>query len=131
MKIPSVPAVALVLLAVGAPVANSADPVPAASAAARPPSAARGRKLYMTVGCVHCHGSEGQGSTAGAKLAPDPLSAEAIAAFIRTPNTQMPAYSAAVLGDADVADIAAFLRSLRPPKAADDIPALRALKAAP
>lgn len=120
------------LLAAGAlSPAMAAEPAARALAAARQSSVARGRQLYVTVGCVHCHGSEGQGSTAGTRLAPDPLPAEAIAAFIRTPNTQMPAYSAKVLGDADVADIAAFLRSIKPAKSADDIPALRALKGAP
>jgi mono/diheme cytochrome c family protein len=107
-------------------VASAAD-----ADAARTPSVARGRQLFSTVGCVHCHGSEGQGSTAGLRLAPDPLPAEAIAAFIRATNTQMPAYSAVVLSDADVADIAAFLRSIKPAKPADAIPALKALKAAP
>jgi mono/diheme cytochrome c family protein len=82
----------------------------------------------MTVGCVHCHGSAGQGSNSGTRLAPEPLPAEAIAAFIRATNTQMPAYSAQVLGDADVADIAAFLRTVPAAKPADAIPALRALK---
>jgi mono/diheme cytochrome c family protein len=103
----------------------------AAEPAARAPSAERGRQLFMSVGCRHCHGTDGQGSGAGAKLAPDPLPAEALAAFIRATNTQMPAYSAQVLGDADVADIAAYLRTVKPAKAADSIPALRALKAGP
>ena len=103
----------------------------AADPAARAPSAERGRQLFMSVGCRHCHGTDGQGSGAGAKLAPDPLPAEALAAFIRATNTQMPAYSAQVLGDADVADIAAYLRTVKPAKAADSIPALRALKAGP
>ena len=103
----------------------------AAEPASRAPSAERGRQLFMSVGCRHCHGTDGQGSGAGAKLAPDPLPAEALAAFIRATNTQMPAYSAQVLGDADVADIAAYLRTVKPAKAADSIPALRALKAGP
>ena len=114
-------------LALVAPAAVAAE----RASASRAPDAARGRQLFVTVGCRHCHGTEGQGSGAGLRLAPEPLSAEAIAVFIRTPNTQMPAYSAAVLGDADVADIAAYLRSIKPGKRADDIPALRALKAAP
>jgi mono/diheme cytochrome c family protein len=91
------------------------------------PSVARGRQLYMSVGCVHCHGTEGQGSTAGARLAPEPLPAAALAQFIRTTNTTMPAYSEKVLGDADVADIAAFLASLPAPKPVERIPALRDL----
>lgn len=92
------------------------------------PSAARGRQLYLSVGCVHCHGTQGQGSTAGARLAPEPLPAAALAQFIRATNTTMPAYSEKVLGDADVADIAAFLASLPPPKPVERIPALRDLE---
>ena len=123
----------IVVVAAAAPrVASAAEARARAGAdggtATRAPSAARGRQLFMTVGCVHCHGSAGQGSNSGTRLAPDPLPAEAIATFIRAPNTQMPAYSAAVLSDADVADIAAFLRTVPAAKPADEIPALRALK---
>lgn len=120
--------IARTLLAIGLCTYGLATAADAAEPAARAPSAARGQQLYMTVGCVHCHGSAGQGSNSGARLAPDPLPAEAIAAFIRTTTTQMPAYSAKVLSDADVADIAAFLRTIPAARPADAIPALRALK---
>jgi mono/diheme cytochrome c family protein len=106
--------------------ARSADRVAAPSTA---PSAARGRQLYLSVGCVHCHGTQGQGSTAGTRLAPEPLPAAAIAQFIRATNTTMPAYSAKVLGDADVADIAAFLATIPPARPVTGIPALRDLRA--
>jgi mono/diheme cytochrome c family protein len=101
------------------------------SASAAEPSVERGRTLYMSVGCVHCHGTMGQGSNAGLKLAPDPLPAEAIAQFIRATNTQMPAYSADVLSDDAVADIAAFLATIPVSKSADQIPALKALMRKP
>ena len=110
--------------------ATGADPGPAAGPV-RAPSVARGRELYMTVGCRHCHGTEGQGSNSGTRIAPDPLPAEAMATFIRATHTAMPAYDARVLGDADVADIAAYLRTIKPAKPADEIPALRLLKPAP
>jgi mono/diheme cytochrome c family protein len=100
----------------------------AAAGKSSAPSAARGRQLFMSVGCVHCHGSQGQGSFAGARLAPEPLPAAALAQFIRATNTTMPAYSEKVLGDADVADIAAFLASLPAPKPVERIPALRDLQ---
>jgi ubiquinol-cytochrome c reductase cytochrome c subunit len=97
-------------------------------AMAAEPSASRGRALYNTVGCAQCHGTEGQGSNAGLKLAPDPLPAEAIAQFIRATNTTMPPYSEAVLSDADVADIAAFLATIPASKPVARIPLLNALK---
>jgi mono/diheme cytochrome c family protein len=96
-----------------------------------PPSAERGRELYMNTGCVHCHGSLGQGSAAGKRLAPNALPAPAIAAFIRATSTTMPAYSEKLLSDADVADIAAFLASIPSSAKAADIAALRDLRRKP
>jgi mono/diheme cytochrome c family protein len=115
------------VVTLGGPAAS--DAVLAADRAAAPaaPSASRGRQLFMSVGCVHCHGTQGQGSSAGARLAPEPLPAAALAQFIRLTNTTMPAYSARVLSDADVADIAAFLATIPSAKPVEAIPALRDL----
>jgi mono/diheme cytochrome c family protein len=117
----------LMAMLVGGAGLLGAAPLLAAERAA--PSAVRGWQLYTSVGCVHCHGSQGQGSTAGARLAPEPLPAAAIAQFIRATNTTMPAYSAQVLSDADVADIAAFLATVPAAKPVARIPALRDLQA--
>ena len=116
----------LMAMLVGGAGLLGAAPLLAAERAA--PSAVRGWQLYTSVGCVHCHGSQGQGSTAGARLAPEPLPAAAIAQFIRATNTTMPAYSAQVLSDADVADIAAFLATVPAAKPVARIPALRDLQ---
>lgn len=97
-------------------------------AAPAAPSASRGRQLFLSVGCVHCHGTHGQGSNAGTRLAPGPLPAAALAQFIRLTSTTMPAYSAEVLSDADVADIAAFLATIPPARPVASIPALRDLQ---
>ena len=80
-------------------------------------SAEKGKAAFVKNGCWQCHGFEGQGGIAGAKLAPDPIPAEAFTAFVRTTNRAMPPYSEAVLSDADLADIHAYLASI--PKAAD------------
>ena len=117
----------LMAMLVGGAGLLGAAPLLAAERAA--PSAVRGWQLYTSVGCVHCHGSQGQGSTAGARLAPEPLPAAAIAQFIRATNTTMPTYSAQVLSDADVADIAAFLATVPAAKPVARIPALRDLQA--
>jgi mono/diheme cytochrome c family protein len=98
-----------------------------AGAAEPAPSAERGKKLYLTAGCKHCHGTVGQGSAAGRRLAPKPLPAAAITQFIRANGTNMPAYSETLLSDAAVADIAAYLSSIPPSAPADGIPALRDL----
>jgi mono/diheme cytochrome c family protein len=96
-----------------------------ASQSALAADAARGRQIYEKVGCYQCHGFQGQGANTGPKLAPDPLSAEAITAFIRNSGeTLMPNYVEAVLPDADVADIHAYLSTIKKPPAAKDIPLL-------
>jgi ubiquinol-cytochrome c reductase cytochrome c subunit len=87
--------------------------------------AARGRQIYEKVGCYQCHGFQGQGANTGPKLAPDPLSAEALATYIRNSGeTLMPNYVEAVLPDGDVADIHAYLLTIKKPPAAKDIPLL-------
>ncbi len=88
-----------------------------ASSAAGAASAEKGKAAFMKHGCWQCHGFDGQGSIAGAKLAPDPMPLEALAAFVRNTNGSMPPYQKAILPDEDLADIHAYLRSI--PKARD------------
>ena len=81
---------------------------------------AKGKASFMKYGCWQCHGTEGQGSaitSAGKVLAPDPLPWESFSAFVRATNRAMPPYSEAVLPNADLADIHAYLSSI--PKAKD------------
>ncbi|MDB5642454.1 MAG: cytochrome c, mono- and diheme variant family [Hyphomicrobiales bacterium] len=95
------------------------------SQAAVSADAERGRQIFEKVGCYQCHGFQGQGANTGPKLAPDPLPAEGIAAFIRNSGeTLMPNYVEAVLPDADVADIHAYLLTIKKPPSVKDIPLL-------
>ena len=80
-------------------------------------SAEKGRTAYVQHGCWQCHGYLGQGGIAGKKLAPNPLPLEAMSAFVRNSGGAMPPYQKAILSDADLADIHAYLQSL--PKAPD------------
>jgi mono/diheme cytochrome c family protein len=86
--------------------------------------AANGRRVYLTVGCFTCHGRSGQG---GAFNGPTPILArtalpfDAFKAFVRDPSNDMPAFSAAVLSDKDMADVYAFLESLPGPRSSKDI----------
>jgi mono/diheme cytochrome c family protein len=80
-------------------------------------SAEKGKDAYMKFGCWGCHGTVGQGGITGPKLVPDPMPAEAFAAYVRTSNRAMPPYREAVLSNEDLADIYAYLLSL--PKPAD------------
>ena len=87
-------------------------------------SAEKGKAAFIQHGCWQCHGTEGQGGQAGARLAPDPMPLETFTAFVRTSNRAMPPYPEAVLSNEDLADIHAYLQTI--PKSADykDIPLL-------
>jgi ubiquinol-cytochrome c reductase cytochrome c subunit len=84
-----------------------------------------GKKLFLTVGCYQCHGTLGQGGgRAGPKLAPNPLPANLILRQLRRPAANMPVYTTSDLSDAQAGDIIAYLQSIKPGKAAKDIPLL-------
>ena len=77
----------------------------------------RGKQLFVKYGCYACHGYEGQGGAAGARLAPRPIAAAALIAYVRHLAGQMPPYTVKVAPDADLADIRAYLASVpEPPK---------------
>lgn len=98
-------AVAAAVILLGTAGAAAAQSAPAAA------DAAHGKTVFTTVGCSSCHGTVGQGGV-GPHLAPDPLPAEAIEGYIRNPAGTMPPYVASVLSEADIADIAAYLRTV-------------------
>jgi ubiquinol-cytochrome c reductase cytochrome c subunit len=87
--------------------------------------AARGKDIYMKAGCHQCHGTMGQGANTGPKLAPEPLPLESLIAFVRNAaTTAMPAYSARLVSDAEMADIHAYLASMSRPPQRKDVPLL-------
>ena len=96
----------------------------AGSDAALAASAENGKRVFMKIGCWQCHGTVGQGGAAGPRLAPDPLPYETLAAFVRSANRAMPPYREAVLSNADLADIYAYLESIPKPPAVDSLPLL-------
>jgi ubiquinol-cytochrome c reductase cytochrome c subunit len=88
-------------------------------------SAERGRGIYMQQLCYNCHGTVGHGGgVAGPKIAPQPFPWGAFARQIRVPRLVMPPYSAKNLPDQDLADIYAYLVSIKPGQPAQDIPLL-------
>lgn len=87
-------------------------------------SAENGKKIFVRDGCYECHGYAGQGTIAGARLAPPVLTAQAIARYIRKPAGAMPAFSEKVVSDQDVADIYAYLKTIPAPKPVKEIPLL-------
>jgi mono/diheme cytochrome c family protein len=101
----------------------------ALSAAAEAPDgdAARGKSLYMKNMCYTCHGTAGQGGDRGSgpKLAPGLFPWEGFEMQVRHPRAVMPRYSQQYLADQDLADIYAYLASMKAGPAAKDIPLLR------
>jgi ubiquinol-cytochrome c reductase cytochrome c subunit len=89
-------------------------------------NAENGKKLFVKNGCYQCHGYEGQGGGAGARLAPKPIALVALMAYVRKPAPGgMPPYSPKVMSDAELTDIWAYLKSIPDPPAAKDIPILK------
>ena len=90
-----------------------------------PGDSVEGKRLFLTYGCYQCHGTTGAGGgIAGPKLAPNPLPLEALKAKLRTASGRMPVYTAALVTDAQIADISAYLQSIPSGKSAADIPLL-------
>jgi mono/diheme cytochrome c family protein len=91
-----------------------------------PGSAERGYQTYMKYMCYTCHGTVGQGADRGAgpKLAPGLSPYPAFALQVRTPRLDMPPYRQQFLSDQDLADIYAYLLTVKPSAAAKDIPLL-------
>jgi mono/diheme cytochrome c family protein len=88
-----------------------------AQSAPKPGNAEHGKQLFKSYGCYQCHGYLGQGSNAGAKLAPKPLPLAGFTAYVRKPSGVMPPFTAKVASDQDLADIHAYLVSI--PQAPD------------
>jgi ubiquinol-cytochrome c reductase cytochrome c subunit len=94
---------------------------PAALAAG---SAEKGKAAFVKHGCWQCHGYVGQGGITGPRLAHTQLSVEALNAFVRNTRGGMPPYQKAILSDADIADIHAYLQSVPKPPDYKSIPLL-------
>ena len=75
----------------------------------------KGKAAFVKHGCWQCHGYVGQGGVTGPRLAQTALSVEALSAFVRNTRGGMPPYQKAILADADIADIHAYLQSVPKP----------------
>jgi mono/diheme cytochrome c family protein len=95
-----------------------------AQSTTKPGNAQNGRQLFVKHGCYQCHGYEGQGSNAGAKLAPKPMPLTGMIAYVRKPSGLMPPVTAKVVSDQDMTDIHAFLSSIPPAPDVKSIPLL-------
>jgi mono/diheme cytochrome c family protein len=109
----------LILMAAAATLAQ------AVSLEANAASPEHGKAVYMQKGCWECHGTQGQGAVTGPRLAPNPMPLETFSSFVRTTNRAMPPYRAAVLSDADLGDIYAYLQSIPKPVDVKSTPLLQ------
>ena len=75
-------------------------------------SAEKGKAAFLQHGCWQCHGYQGQGGIAGAKLAPNPIPFDTLSNFVRTTSRAMPPFRKEILSDDDLADIYAYLQSI-------------------
>jgi len=99
----------------------------AAFADAPKADAARGRQLFMKNLCYTCHGTAGQGGDRGSgpRIAYDVWPWEGFEQQVRHPRESMPRYSAQFLPDQDLADIYAYVGSMKRGPKASEIPLLR------
>jgi ubiquinol-cytochrome c reductase cytochrome c subunit len=94
------------------------------AAAAPAGDAEKGKLLFVKNGCYQCHNYEGQGGSAGARLAPNPLPFRGFLAYVRAPRGEMPPYTVKAMSDQDLADVHAFLRTRPRPPALTSLPLL-------
>ena len=83
-----------------------------------------GKKLFLKNNCYYCHGTVGQGSRDGARVAAINLTADGMIRYVRKPLGAMPAYTEKVISDQDLRDISAYLKALPAAKSPKDIPIL-------
>jgi mono/diheme cytochrome c family protein len=91
-------------------------------------NAQNGYKAYLKYQCYTCHGTVGQGADRGAgpKLAPNPFPWAGFEFQVRTPRQDMPAYRQQHLPDQELADIYAYVRTIKAPPPVSAIPLLKA-----
>ncbi len=90
------------------------------------PSAERGQALYQKNMCFTCHGTAGNGGerTSGPRLTPNVWPLEAMKIQMRNPRQDMPRYGEKFVSDSDLADIHAYLTTIKAGPKVLDIPLL-------
>ena len=87
-----------------------------------------GKQLFVKHQCYYCHGTTGQGSRDGRRIAQTAMNLQGVTNYVRKPTGAMPAYTEKILSDKELTDIFAYLKSLPPAKAVKDIPLLDQIK---
>ena len=99
----------------------------AAHAQAPAGDTARGKALYMKNMCYTCHGTAGQGGDRGSgpRIAYVVWPWEGFVQQVRHPRESMPRYDAKHVGDQDLADIYAYVASMKRGAKASELPLLK------
>jgi len=87
-----------------------------------------GKSIFENLSCNRCHGSQGEGlagsgQTGIPRIASISLSFADFLQRVREPKGQMPPFSTKQASDEDLADVYAYLQSLKPVAAANTAPA--------
>src|ERR1051325_11273677 len=91
-------------------------------------NAENGKRLFLKQNCYYCHGTAGQGTRDGARIAQTALNLQGLMRYVRKPLGAMPAFTEKILSDQELTDIFAYLKSLPPAKAPKDIKILDDIK---
>lgn len=82
-------------------------------------SAQNGKQVFMNKGCFACHGADAQGTKRtqppGVRIGPPTFTYAFFSRYVRQPTGQMPAFAAAALSNAQLADLYAFLKTVPAP----------------
>jgi mono/diheme cytochrome c family protein len=81
---------------------------------------ATGQTFYVKAGCETCHGSNGQGTAAGPRIAGTARQMSAFIAYVRKPTGGMPPQSAQTVSDGALADVYAFLSRVQKDAASEN-----------
>jgi mono/diheme cytochrome c family protein len=84
-------------------------------------SIANGKSVFVAAGCVACHGAQAQGTSIAPAIAPPPLDLPATISYVRQPTGTMPPVPVATASDKQIADIYAYLQSIAPKTAAEEL----------
>ena len=116
--------IAALLLLMGAQTIQAQQPGSEAQASS---AEERGRQHFVTYLCYSCHGFTGQGgqTDVAPMIDANRHSAESLAAYTRNPGGRMPPYrTEQQIPDAALRDIYAYLKTIPPSPAPEDIPLL-------
>jgi ubiquinol-cytochrome c reductase cytochrome c subunit len=84
-----------------------------------------GYQAYMKYQCYTCHGTVGQGGgAAGPRIAPNPFPWVAFEIQVRKPRQDMTAYREPFVSAQELADIYAYVSSIKPGPSPKEIPLL-------